>query len=120
MSATKQQQCLNLPTEFSSSAKWKQWHIALVSCVGKEAANSLWIQLWDIKGSSSTNAYDSSLAQYMRTQGVAIEESGGQQVARNLSDLGVYGFCHCGGYQVCFRSPSQVSPNDTQFLLNGN
>lgn len=90
MSATTQQQCLNIPTEFSSAAQWKQWHISLVSCVGKDAANSLWIQLWDVKGRTSTNAYDTSLAQYMRGKGVALEESGGEQVARNLSDLGTW------------------------------
>ena len=87
MLATAQQQCLNIPTEFSSGAQWKQWHISLVSCVGKDAANSLWIQLWDVKGRTSTNAYDTSLAQYMIGQGVALEESGGEQVARNMSDL---------------------------------
>ena len=88
MSATTQQQCLNLPTEFSSAAQWKQWHVSLVSCVGRDAANSLWIQLWDVKGRTSTNAYDASLSQYLQTQGVALEESGGEKVARNLSDLG--------------------------------
>ena len=87
MTATKQQLCLRLPTEFSSAAQWKEWHISLVSCVGKNAANSLWIQLWDVKGRTSNNAYDSSLSQYMRTQGVALEESGGEQVARNLSNV---------------------------------
>jgi len=113
MTAGTQQQCLNIPTEFSSSAQWKAWHIALVSCVGKNAANSLWIQLWDTKGRTSTNAYSTDLGQYMQSQGVAIDESGGEKVARNLSDLGdwigggfkygrVVGFVLVGGVTVAF------------------
>lgn len=86
--AANQQQCLNLPNEFSSSAQWQQWHVALVSCVGKQAANSLWIQLWDSKGSSGTNSYSTELSQYMRSQGVAIEETAGQRIARSIGDLG--------------------------------
>jgi hypothetical protein len=86
--AANQQQCLNLPNEFSSSAQWQQWHVALVSCVGKQAANSLWIQFWDNKGTLNENAYSAELSQYMRSQGVAIEESGGQRIARNIGDLG--------------------------------
>ena len=86
--AANQQQCLNLPTEFSSSAQWQQWHIALVTCVGRQAANSLWIQLWDAKGSANANAFSTELSAYMRSQGVAIEETAGQQIARNMGDIG--------------------------------
>lgn len=80
--------CLNIPTAFSSSAQWIEWHKALIGCVGKIPANSLWIQLWDALGRSNTNAYTTTLSQYMQSQGIAVEESGGEVVARNLSDFG--------------------------------
>lgn len=88
-----QQNCLAIPSKSSGGQVWKSWHQSLVTCFGKQGANTLWVEAWDKYGRNG-NAYSQDLAQYMQARGVYLPDSLGQKAGLSGANLmsGLGGF----------------------------
>jgi hypothetical protein len=88
-----QQNCLSIPTKSSSGQKWKSWHQSLVTCFGKQGANTLWVEAWDRYGRNGS-AYSQDLAQYMQGKGVYLPQGIGQRASLSGANIvnGLGGF----------------------------
>ncbi len=73
--SVEQRSCLNgTPNPQTTASGWQQWHVSLTRCFGRAGANDLWVLAWDRYGRENSNAYSTSLAQYMSRQGVQITQ----------------------------------------------
>ncbi|WP_250632104.1 hypothetical protein [Rhodoflexus caldus] len=61
-----------IPAFDSSSARWIEWHKALKKAVGKDEANALFIEAWELRVGKQAGNADSDLRGYMRSQGVEM------------------------------------------------
>jgi hypothetical protein len=100
--------CLNLPGVNSSAAQWKNWHIALKGCVGKNNANQLFTMQYDKVGYDSTT----ELRKYMESQGVQLD----RDVADRLTDTGMGAYNFIGGM---FEFSSGVAMIVVVMILGG-
>ena len=62
----------DMPTRSSTSEQWKLWHQAIKKEFGRDRANNLWLDAWEMRG--NTEANDEELRLYLKKQGISLEK----------------------------------------------
>ncbi len=62
----------DMPTRQSTSEQWKLWHEAIRKEFGRDRANNLWLDAWEMRGNNEAN--DEQLRGYLLKQGISLDK----------------------------------------------